>query len=147
MLSCTLSTKLLLFFVQLWLLPRTGFTQSTFDVTILHTNDIHARFEQTDVYGGPCTQDLADSGMCFGGYARKATKIKEARQSNDNVLLLDSGEMMYGIPAWHETYGSLAASHFMNMLGYNLTVSTLKIVCRETLKVGHTPNGRSTLKD
>ena len=29
----------------------------SFDLTVLHVNDIHVRLEQTDVYGGPCKDD------------------------------------------------------------------------------------------
>ena len=115
---------ILVLVVNLCFLFSYVFPQRTaFDLTILHTNDIQARFEQTDIFGGPCTQDLAASGMCVGGLARKVTKIKEVRQSEQNVLLLDNGEIVYGTPAWYETYGSLAASHFMAEIGYNATVS------------------------
>ena len=46
------------------------------DVTILHTNDVHSRFEQADMYGGECTEELEIAGQCYGGVARRMTKIK-----------------------------------------------------------------------
>lgn len=42
------------------------------EFTILHNNDIHARFEQTNKYGAVCTQEDANMNKCFGGVARVA---------------------------------------------------------------------------
>lgn len=39
---------------------------------ILHNNDMHARFEQTNRNGGACTQSDASRNKCFGGFARVA---------------------------------------------------------------------------
>ena len=43
------------------------------DLVILHTNDVHARFEETDTMGGECIE----GSPCFGGVARRATFIKK----------------------------------------------------------------------
>lgn len=42
------------------------------DFIILHNNDMHARFEQTNKYGSVCNQDDASMNKCFGGFARVA---------------------------------------------------------------------------
>ena len=94
-----------------------------FNLTILHTNDIHSQFCQVDENRKRCTDELAADGMCYGGYARTMTKVKEVRASKENVLLIEGGERLFGIPAWYETYMGLAASYFMNQLGYDATVS------------------------
>lgn len=39
---------------------------------VLHNNDMHARFEQTNVNGGKCLKEDADSNKCYGGFARVA---------------------------------------------------------------------------
>lgn len=39
---------------------------------ILHNNDMHARFEQTNVNSESCTPEDAKSNKCFGGFARVA---------------------------------------------------------------------------
>ncbi|XP_072018498.1 5'-nucleotidase-like [Amphiura filiformis] len=95
---------------------------SCINVTILHTNDIHARYEEIDAYGGPCTEDLANAGACFGGYARRVTKVKEIRNLEENVLLLDAGDRFLGNPAWFEEYDGLATAQFMNRIEYNASV-------------------------
>ena len=49
---------------------------ASLNLTILHTNDVHTRFEQTDAYAGECTEELEAAGLCYGGVARRMTKIK-----------------------------------------------------------------------
>jgi len=39
---------------------------------ILHNNDMHARFEQTSVTSGICSQEDANTNQCYGGFARVA---------------------------------------------------------------------------
>nr|XP_054753897.1 snake venom 5'-nucleotidase-like [Lytechinus pictus] len=63
-----------------------------YQLTVLHTNDVHARIEQFNKYGSECSQEDAEDGACFGGVARRATKVKEIRNRVTNVLLLDGGD-------------------------------------------------------
>lgn len=44
----------------------------TLEFIILHNNDMHARFEQTSVSGGKCSEDMKNSNKCYGGFARVA---------------------------------------------------------------------------
>lgn len=39
---------------------------------ILHNNDMHARFEQTNVNSGTCSEEDANTNQCYGGFARVA---------------------------------------------------------------------------
>lgn len=41
-----------------------------FELVILHNNDMHGRFEQTNIYSNTCKPTDASSGKCFGGIAR-----------------------------------------------------------------------------
>lgn len=41
---------------------------------ILHNNDMHARFEQTDAYSSECKADEVVANKCYGGFARVAYK-------------------------------------------------------------------------
>lgn len=43
-----------------------------FEFILLHNNDMHARFEQTDDVSGTCTQADAAANKCYGGFARVA---------------------------------------------------------------------------
>ncbi|XP_038059821.1 5'-nucleotidase-like [Patiria miniata] len=108
-----LALKLILLLVSF-----SGFV-TPFDLTILHTNDVHARFEQTSgTAGGPCTAEQAADGACYGGVARRAAKVKEIRNSVQNVLLVDAGDGFQGT-VWFYVFRGQATAYFMNMLGYD----------------------------
>ncbi|XP_022100679.1 5'-nucleotidase-like [Acanthaster planci] len=91
---------------------------ATFKLTILHTNDVHARFEQFDGYGGECSRKESDDGQCFGGVARRVAKIDQIRAEEENVLLLDAGDQFQGT-MWFYVYKGEATSYFMNMVDYD----------------------------
>ena len=92
-----------------------------FNLVLLHTNDVHARVEQTDKYGVNCsTSDVADN-KCYGGVSRRKTAIEDVRRNHSNVLLLDAGNEFQG-SIWFTYYKGLEASHFMNRLGYDAMV-------------------------
>ncbi|XP_072855161.2 5'-nucleotidase [Pogona vitticeps] len=85
----------------------------SFQLTILHTNDVHARVEETSRDSGKCAgQD------CYGGVARRATKIREIRATHDNVLLLDAGDQYQGT-VWFSYFKGREVVRFMNLLGYD----------------------------
>ncbi|XP_071830475.1 5'-nucleotidase-like [Apostichopus japonicus] len=90
-----------------------------FNLTILHTNDIHGLFDETDVSGlRPCTDDLRSQGECFGGIARRATVIDDVRSTTENVILLDAGDQLQG-PLWFYVYRGTLTAKFMNRLSYD----------------------------
>ena len=96
-----------------------------FNLTVLHTNDVHARIEQFNAYGSECRdQDLQD-GACFGGEARRLTKVKQIRSQRPNVLLLDAGDRFVGT-LWFTKYKGLADSFFMNRFPYDAMVRVLQ---------------------
>ncbi|KAF4099112.1 5'-nucleotidase [Onychostoma macrolepis] len=87
--------------------------RTEFELTLLHTNDVHARVEETNKDSGKCTKP-----PCFAGVARRFTKIKEVRSKEKNVLLLDAGDQFQGT-VWFNYYKGAEAAHFMNKLGYD----------------------------
>ncbi|XP_076010987.1 5'-nucleotidase [Genypterus blacodes] len=97
------------------LLGFSSLGSAALDLVLLHTNDVHARVEETNKRSGKCT---ADSGSCFAGVARRATMIKKIRASETNVLLLDAGDQFQGT-IWFNYYKGAEAAHFMNKLGYD----------------------------
>ncbi|XP_075454006.1 5'-nucleotidase isoform X1 [Ascaphus truei] len=87
---------------------------ASFQLTLLHTNDVHARVEQTSKDSGKCgnPQD------CYAGVARRYTKIQEIRKSHENVLLLDAGDQFQGT-IWFNYFKGREAAYFMNYLHYD----------------------------
>uniref|UniRef100_A0AAQ5Z804 5'-nucleotidase n=1 Tax=Amphiprion ocellaris TaxID=80972 RepID=A0AAQ5Z804_AMPOC len=105
----------LLTLVCLVLLLNNSGRASTFEVTLLHTNDNHARIEETSEDSGKCPA----GGPCFAGVARRFTKVSEIRKKEKNVLFLDAGDQFQG-SVWFNYYKGAEAAHFMNKLGYDV---------------------------
>ncbi|XP_060947416.1 5'-nucleotidase [Limanda limanda] len=91
------------------LLLLLGCTSScSWDLVLLHTNDVHARVEEK------CDH----RGRCSGGVARRATEVRRVRSSGGHVLLLDAGDQFQGT-VWFNYYRGGEAAHFMNLLRYD----------------------------
>ena len=45
-----------------------------FKMTILHTNDVHAHYEQLNKYGSACSESQNKANQCFGGYVRQLSR-------------------------------------------------------------------------
>ena len=116
----TINDRNLLLIAFSWLLILD--TALCFNLTILHTNDIHARIEQFNAYGSECSEKNAQEGACFGGEARRMTKVAEIRSQRSNVLLLDGGDRFVGT-LWFTQYRGLADSFFINRYPYDAMVS------------------------
>ncbi len=84
------------------------------DLTILHTNDFHARVDEYDVGGGACTTPA----NCIGGYSRLSTLIQGVRAETDNVLLVDAGDQFQGT-LYYNLFKSEVIAKGMNALGYD----------------------------
>ncbi|PIK37567.1 hypothetical protein BSL78_25594 [Apostichopus japonicus] len=90
-----------------------------FELTLLHTNDVHARYEQFNEYGTNCSPDeAARRGTCFGGVARRATMLKKIKSEHNNVIFLDGGDQFQGT-LWFYYHQGLAAAYYMQLLGYD----------------------------
>jgi len=92
--------------------------QAAYELTILHTNDFHARFEPISKYDSGCRAEDNLEGKCFGGTARLITAIKEARERAGNSLLLDGGDQFQGT-LYYTYYKGKVAAEMMNKLGYD----------------------------
>lgn len=92
-----------------------GFADYT--LTILHTNDFHARFEPINKYDSGCKPADNDEGKCFGGSARLITAINEAKARSNNWMLLDGGDQFQGT-LFFSYYKGMLAAEMMNQMGY-----------------------------
>ncbi len=87
-------------------------------LVLMHTNDVHAHIEQFNKYGGFCDEEAAAEGKCFGGVARRMTKINEIRAEYPDALLFDAGDEFQGT-LFFTQYKGEATLEFMNRLGYD----------------------------
>ena len=95
-----------------------GMAAAEYNLTILHTNDFHDRFEPISKYDGPCSAEDNTAGECFGGSARLMTAIAEARERAGNSILVDGGDQFQGTLFYTQYKGALAAE-MMNQMGYD----------------------------
>lgn len=88
-----------------------------FELTILHTNDTHARIASANKYGGSCSSEEDAEGKCFGGAARLAAAVAQRRSQDTNTLLLNAGDAFQGTLYFTAFHGDVL-SRFMNTLQY-----------------------------
>lgn len=93
----------------LWISPESVLTDgSKKTLTILHTNDVHSRLDP-----------FADGSLKGkGGVAARAKLIQEIRNQEENVLLLDAGDMFQGTP-YFNIYKGEPEIRAMSMMGYD----------------------------
>lgn len=95
-----------------------GMAAADYNLTILHTNDFHARFEPISKFDSGCSAEDDAAGECFGGSARLVTAIAEARARSNNSILVDGGDQFQGTLFYTYYKGALAAE-MMNKMGYD----------------------------
>jgi len=89
-----------------------------FQLTVLHTNDVHGRVDEFDKYGNACDEEEKAENKCFGGAARLQTMLNQVRAEGGNIVLLDGGDQFQGT-LFYNQYKGQAAREMMNALGYN----------------------------
>ncbi|MDG1339513.1 MAG: bifunctional metallophosphatase/5'-nucleotidase [Paracoccaceae bacterium] len=95
-----------------------GAASADYTLTVLHTNDFHARFEPVSKYDSPCSWEDNDAGECFGSSARLITAIEEARARTNNSILVDGGDQFQG-SLFYTYYKGAVAAEMMNQMGYD----------------------------
>ena len=73
-----------------------GTAMADFNLTVLHTNDFHARFEPISRFDSPCSAEDNVEGKCFGGSARLVTAVADARARAENSILVSGGDQFQG---------------------------------------------------
>ena len=79
-------------------------------LTILHTNDVHSRIEPFPMDGS--------KNQGLGGTARRSALIKQIRAKEQNVLLLDAGDIFQGTPYFNKFGGELEIK-LMSAMAYD----------------------------
>lgn len=111
-------------------LEKSTIKKSALDLKILHNNDMHARFEQTDKFSAKCHPDEIIENKCYGGFARVSYVLKEHRKVAENggpsVLYLNAGDTYTGTP-WFTIFKDRIVSDFFNLLKPDAIVSWLQL--------------------
>lgn len=114
------------FLVILAVVPSFRFVGGEFKLQILHTNDLHARFDEVDEYTASCSATNAKENKCYGGFARikkMADRMKkEALKNNISSIFLNAGDTFQGTP-YYSVYKWKIAAALINTLGLDAMVS------------------------
>lgn len=97
------------------------------ELVLLHANDAHSHFDQSDAYGNECGDEDAARGRCYGGFARMAQFVAdEKRAAGDRdlpALFLLAGDTFQGTP-YYSLFKWRPVAQFVNQLRPDVTVST-----------------------
>ncbi|KAK7872913.1 hypothetical protein R5R35_004233 [Gryllus longicercus] len=90
-----------------------------FQLRLLHTNDMHARFDETNAASGDCNEELRAKGKCYGGFARVARVVKDARKEAADggpaTLFLNAGDTYQGT-VWFTVHKHRIVTAMLNRL-------------------------------
>lgn len=92
--------------------------QADFELTVLHTNDLHSRVEAINKYDSTCSAEDKSKDKCLGGFARLKTAVAQQRELAQNSLLVDGGDVFQG-SLFYTYYKGKAAAELMNSIGYD----------------------------
>ncbi|KYB29062.1 Apyrase-like Protein [Tribolium castaneum] len=84
-----------------------------FNLTIIHFNDFHARYEPVDNLSTTCEGD-----NCIGGFSRLYSKITQLKNETPNSLLLNAGDNFQGT-LWYIVHKWNVTQHFLNKLPFD----------------------------
>jgi len=85
-----------------------GSQEEVIKISILHTNDMHSRIE--------CFNSGRNKGA--GGMLQLASVIKQIRAEEENILLLDAGDIFQGTP-YFNYYGGELEFKLMSEMGFD----------------------------
>src|SRR5262249_15918113 len=83
--------------------------------------DIHARLEPNNRSGAVCSAQDVERNQCYGGVARIASRIREARAAAGNLLVLDAGDQFQGT-LFYNLHKARAVVETMTLMDYDVMV-------------------------
>ncbi|XP_065208491.1 protein 5NUC-like [Planococcus citri] len=111
----------LLFWAHVYLVVEP--VQGTFRLQILHNNDLHARFVETDVYTARCPDECVKQNKCYGGFARMKKAADDARQEAKAQgipsIFINAGDTFQDIP-YYTLYKWQVVSELIDKLGLDV---------------------------
>ncbi|XP_065212257.1 protein 5NUC-like [Planococcus citri] len=115
------ATYFLLFWAHVYLVVEP--VQGTFRLQILHNNDLHARFVETDVYTARCPDEYVKQNKCYGGFARMKKAADDARQEAKAQgipsIFINAGDTFQGTP-YYTLYKWQVVSELIDKLGLDV---------------------------
>ena len=72
----------------------------SWEMSLLHVNDIHARMEETSKYSGPCMEKDKLAGKCFGGLARISKAVQNFKAKDKSKTKYHKAAKKEGYEGW-----------------------------------------------
>ncbi|XP_033187144.1 apyrase [Bombus vosnesenskii] len=88
-----------------------------FELSVIHLNDFHARFEQTGPRSEACHE--GEEKDCVGGISRVSTAVNRLMNERPNPIFLNAGDHYQGT-LWYNVHRWNATATFMNMLPHDV---------------------------
>ncbi|KAF2897005.1 hypothetical protein ILUMI_09170 [Ignelater luminosus] len=88
----------------------TPVVNQSFQLSLIHLNDFHDRFEETSPTSGTCKDD-----NCIGGFSRVYAATKQLIKERPNPIVLNAGDNFQGT-IWFSVYGWNVTQYFFNKL-------------------------------
>ncbi|XP_018318632.1 apyrase-like [Agrilus planipennis] len=85
-------------------------TDSSFEISVIHLNDFHARFEEITEYSTTCKNTDA---KCIGGIARVFTAVTELLRNRPNSIFINAGDNFQGT-LWYNIFKWNVTQEFLN---------------------------------
>jgi 5'-nucleotidase len=104
-----MAIKLLFLVCQIFLLKCLT-AEDLFPLSIIHLNDMHARFEETNLLANTCK----DPSECIGGYARVVSTVRKLKSSLPNPIYLNVADNFQGT-LWYNMFRWNATQYFLNL--------------------------------
>uniref|UniRef100_A0A131Z1W4 5'-Nucleotidase n=1 Tax=Rhipicephalus appendiculatus TaxID=34631 RepID=A0A131Z1W4_RHIAP len=92
--------------------------KTLFNMTILHTNDIHSRILESTKRGVQCDDDDRNKSKCFGGVARIKNVVRMLKNTTQNPLFLNAGDFFQGT-LWYSILKYNIVSAVMANMSYD----------------------------
>lgn len=106
----------------LLLVTSLSMVMSELKLQVLHTNDMHARFQETDAHSGPCVRP-----PCYGGFARLKTAVDRFREDGSrqgwSTIFLNAGDTYQGT-IFFTLFKDKIVSELLNMMSIDVMVSS-----------------------
>lgn len=112
--SQKMRTFLLLFILNIIVINA----QNLFPLSIIHINDLHAKYEETNLEANTC-KNLDE---CIGGYARVVKIVRELRANSPNPLYLNAADNFQGT-LWYIMFKWNVTQYFLNLEPADVMVS------------------------
>ncbi|XP_076182578.1 apyrase isoform X2 [Ptiloglossa arizonensis] len=88
-----------------------------YELSVIHLNDFHARFEQTGPKSSACQKENVKD--CVGGVARVSTAVDQLINERPNPIFLNAGDHFQGT-LWYNVHRWNVTATFMNMLPHDV---------------------------